>query len=61
MAVQNSTVAPSAPTSSPLSPADALAHEMASHVRTVVVPVQETPTLPTDPAARRRFIQQRQW
>jgi hypothetical protein len=52
---------PSIAPSSPLSPADAAAHRSASHVRTVVVPVQESPTPPSDPAARRRFIQQRGW
>ncbi|NUP16496.1 MAG: hypothetical protein HOZ81_10400 [Streptomyces sp.] len=53
MAVQNSTVA--------LSAADAAAHRAASHVRTVIVPVQDAPKPPVDPAARRRFIQQREW
>jgi hypothetical protein len=47
--------------SSDLTEADAAAHRASSYVRTVVVPVQETPTPPSDPAARRRFIQQRGW
>lgn len=49
---------PAAPT---MSPADAEAHRAASHVRTVIVPVQDAPKPPSEPAARRRFIQQREW
>ncbi|MEU1434014.1 hypothetical protein ABZ438_07935 [Streptomyces sp. NPDC005786] len=51
------------PTTTPttMSPTDIAAHRAASYVRTVVVPEQDSPKLPTDPAARRRFIQQREW
>jgi len=41
-----------------LSPADEAAHRAASYVRR---PAQESPKPPTDPAARRRFIAQREW
>ncbi|MFE9777755.1 hypothetical protein ACFYPA_06310 [Streptomyces sp. NPDC005775] len=61
MAVQNSTVERPAPIVQVMSLADTAAHRAASHVRTVVVPEQDTPTPPAEPAARRRFIQQREW
>ncbi|MER5678663.1 hypothetical protein ABT081_17150 [Streptomyces sp. NPDC002238] len=62
MAVQNSTVERPAPTAPVLTPADVAAHQAASYVRRpVVVPAQESPTPPSEPAARRRFIQQREW
>ncbi|MFI7890915.1 hypothetical protein ACIFUY_06580 [Streptomyces sp. CACIS-1.16CA] len=44
-----------------LSPADVAAHEAGSYVRRPAQVSQESPTPPTDPAARRRFVQQRQW
>ncbi|MET9051211.1 hypothetical protein ABZW50_08665 [Streptomyces bacillaris] len=59
MAVQNSTV--ERPTLSDLSPADVAAHEAGSYVRRPAVVSQESPIPPSDPAARRRFVQQRQW
>lgn len=40
---------------------DIAAHRAASHVRTVLVPVQDSPKPLTAPAARRRFIAQRGW
>lgn len=50
-----------APTDS-LSPADRAAHAAASYVRrTAVVEQLVLPPLPTQPAARRRAIQQRGW
>ncbi|MFE7535225.1 hypothetical protein ACFU67_13245 [Streptomyces rhizosphaericola] len=59
MAVQNSTV--ERPALSDLSPADIAAHEAGSYVRRPARVSQESPPPPTDPAARRRFVQQRQW
>lgn len=41
---------------------DVEAHDQASYVRRpVVVPTQDSPKPPSEPAARRRFIQQREW
>ncbi|MEU0354935.1 hypothetical protein [Streptomyces cyaneofuscatus] len=59
MAVQNSTVA--RPALSDLPPADSAAHEAGSYVRRPAVVSQESPIPPSDPAARRRFLAQRQW
>ncbi|MDQ0792018.1 hypothetical protein QFZ58_000506 [Streptomyces sp. B1I3] len=50
-----------APTSAPQSPADVEAHDLASHIRRTVVPTQDSPKPPSEPAARRRFIAQRGW
>ena len=51
-----------APQSAPQTPNDETAHQAASCVRRpVVAPAQESPTPPSEPAARRRFIQQREW
>ncbi|MFF3998573.1 hypothetical protein ACFYX8_35355 [Streptomyces cyaneofuscatus] len=47
--------------SNKLSPADVAAHKAGSHVRRPAVVSQETPTPPSAPAARRRFVQQRGW
>ncbi|WP_406078702.1 hypothetical protein OG337_28880 [[Kitasatospora] papulosa] len=45
-----------------LTPADVPAHQAASYVRRpVVVPAQESPAVPSEPAARRRFVAQRGW
>ncbi|MFE3429851.1 hypothetical protein [Streptomyces sp. NPDC059171] len=57
MAVQNSTVA--APAT--MTPADIAAHEASSYVRRPARVPQESPTPPSAPAARRRFIAQRGW
>ncbi|MFE2973331.1 hypothetical protein [Streptomyces sp. NPDC059258] len=46
---------------SPMSQADVDAHREATHYRRPAVVTQESPTPPADPAARRRFIAQRQW
>lgn len=51
---------PISPPPAPMSAADEAAHEKASHRRPAVVS-QDSPTPPTDPAARRRFIAQRGW
>ncbi len=51
---------PITPPAAPMSAADREAHEMASHRRPAQVS-QESPTPPADPAARRRFVQQRGW
>ncbi|MFD7109134.1 hypothetical protein ACFWAF_02955 [Streptomyces microflavus] len=59
MAVQNSTV--ERPALSDLSPADTADREAGSHVRRPARVSQDSPTPPVDPAARRRFIAQRQW
>ena len=62
MAVQNSTVERPTLHAPALSPADVAAHQAASYVRRpVVVPAQESPTPPSEPAARRRFMQLREW
>lgn len=46
----------------PMSAADVAAHRSASHVRRpAVIAEQDSPTPPSEPAARRRFIQQREW
>ena len=50
MAVQNSTVERPASTAPVLTPADVAAHQ-----------AQESPTVPSEPAARRRFVAQRGW
>lgn len=50
---------PITPPAAPMSAADDLAHEKASHVRRPAVVSQETITLPADPAARRRLMAQR--
>lgn len=52
---------PITPPSAPLSEADAAAHAAGSYVRRPAVVSQESPIPPSDPAARRRFVQQRQW
>ncbi|MEU0160182.1 hypothetical protein ABZ154_15410 [Streptomyces sp. NPDC006261] len=49
---------PITPPAAPMSAADDLAHEKASHRRPAQIS-QETVTLPADPAARRRLIAQR--
>ncbi|MBT3077605.1 MULTISPECIES: hypothetical protein [Streptomyces] len=59
MAVQNSTV--EHPALSDLSPADVAAHAAGSYVSRPARVSQESPIPPSDPAARRRFVQQRQW
>lgn len=41
--------------------ADEAAHRAASHVRRTIVPSQDSPKPPSEPAARRRFIAQRGW
>ncbi|WP_405506399.1 hypothetical protein OG323_06265 [Streptomyces cyaneofuscatus] len=51
---------PIAPPAAPMSAADREAHEKSSHRRPAQVS-QESPTPPSDPAARRRFIAQRGW
>ncbi|MCX5145124.1 hypothetical protein [Streptomyces sp. NBC_00338] len=52
---------PIAPTT-PMTATDELAHEAASYVRRpAVIADQESPRPPAEPAARRRFIQQREW
>ncbi|WP_202547346.1 hypothetical protein [Streptomyces sp. SID2119] len=51
---------PISPPPTPMSQADDLAHEKASHRRPAQVS-QESPKPPTAPAARRRFLAQRQW
>lgn len=61
MAAVQLSPAPVAPTAPTLSSADAAAHRAASYVRTVVIPEQDSPKPPAEPAARRRFIQQREW
>ncbi|MEU9495442.1 hypothetical protein AB0D73_27190 [Streptomyces sp. NPDC048215] len=62
MAVQNSTVERPASTAPVLTPADVAAHQAAPYVRRpVVVPAQESPAVPSEPAARRRFLAQRGW
>ncbi|MYX14422.1 hypothetical protein GTY67_13550 [Streptomyces sp. SID8374] len=48
-------------TDHPMSQADVDAHRESTHYRRPTVVSQESPTPPTDPAARRRFVQQRQW
>ena len=51
-----------APQSAPQTANDVAAHDEASYVRRpVVAPTQESPTLPSEPAARRRFMQLREW
>ncbi|MFI1525473.1 hypothetical protein [Streptomyces griseus] len=45
----------------PMSQADVDAHRESTHVRRLPRVAQESPTPPADPAARRRFIAQRQW
>ncbi|MDX3183529.1 hypothetical protein PV334_19985 [Streptomyces sp. ME02-7008A-1] len=51
-----------APQSAPQTANDVAAYDEASYVRRpVVVPAQESPTPPSEPAARRRFIAQRGW
>ncbi|MBT2429427.1 hypothetical protein J7F02_28375 [Streptomyces sp. ISL-112] len=52
---------PISPPAAPMSAADREAHAAGSYVRRTVTPTQESPTLPTAPAARRRFVQQRGW
>ncbi|MEW2070042.1 hypothetical protein [Streptomyces sp. NPDC007346] len=59
MAVQNSTV--ERPALNDLSPADVAAHAAGSYVRRTATVSQDSPKPPTDPAARRRFLAQRQW
>ncbi|MFF5642989.1 hypothetical protein [[Kitasatospora] papulosa] len=62
MAVQNSTVERPALIAPALTPADVAAHQAASYARRpVVVPAQESPAVPSEPAARRRFLAQRGW
>ncbi|MFG3173679.1 hypothetical protein ACGFZC_01245 [[Kitasatospora] papulosa] len=51
-----------APQSAPQTANDVAAHDEASCVRRpVVAPAQESPAVPSKPAARRRFIQLREW
>lgn len=52
---------PIAPPAAPMSAADVLAHEKASHRRRPAQVSQESPTPPAVPAARRRFIARRGW
>lgn len=59
MAELNSTV--ERPALSDLSLADIAAHEAGSHVRRPAKVSQDSPTPPSAPAARRRFIAQRGW
>ncbi len=44
-----------------MSSADIAAHAAGSYVRRPARVSQDAPTLPTDPAARRRFLAQRGW
>lgn len=52
---------PISPPSDPKTQADTEAGEQSSYVRRTVTPTRESVTLPAAPAARRRFIAQRQW
>ncbi|MEU0098219.1 hypothetical protein [Streptomyces sp. NPDC006267] len=52
---------PITPPAAPLSDTDRAAHEAGSYVRRPAQVSQESPKPPADPAARRRFIQQREW
>ncbi|MCX4605455.1 hypothetical protein OG402_33860 [Streptomyces anulatus] len=45
----------------PMSQADVDAHRESTHYRRPAAISQDSPKPPTDPAARRRFIAQRQW
>ncbi|MFJ6238833.1 hypothetical protein ACIQH0_32680 [Streptomyces griseus] len=51
---------PIAPPPAPMSAADREAHVAGSYVRRTATVSQESPTPPADPAARRRFVAQRQ-
>ncbi|SCD43171.1 hypothetical protein GA0115253_1004528 [Streptomyces sp. Termitarium-T10T-6] len=52
---------PITPPAAPMSQADVDAHRESTHYRRPAVVTQESPTPPADPAARRRFVQQRGW
>ncbi|WP_203680044.1 hypothetical protein [Streptomyces microflavus] len=52
---------PISPPPAPMSAADREAHEAGSYVRRPAQVSQDSPTPPADPAARRRFLAQRQW
>ncbi|WP_179255767.1 hypothetical protein [Streptomyces sp. SS07] len=52
---------PISPPSAPMSAADEAAHEAGSYVRRPAQVSQDSPIPPADPAARRRFVQQRGW
>ncbi len=52
---------PITPPAAPMSQADVDAHRESTHYRRPARVSQDSPTPPSAPAARRRFVQQRGW